>query len=488
MSRGGTYMNKIEIIGLGAGDLDQLPLGIYKKLIALTIPIYTRTIKHPVINALQAEGVKFTSFDTMYEEEEQFADVYQRIVSFIQERAENEHVVYAVPGHPMLAEKTVQLLLEQSECDVEIIGGSSYLDDLFTALKIDPIDGFQFVDATSFQRKELNYYNHLVFSQVYDQMIASEVKLTLLEDLPADYPVTIIEAAGSAAEKIVKVTLEEMDRGVKVSNLTSVYVPPVSDNLLHHTFIHFREVIRKLRAPGGCPWDQKQTHESLREYAIEEVYELIDAIDQQDDEGIVEELGDVLLQVMLHSQIGEDNGYFTVDDVIRTVTDKMIHRHPHVFQDKHVHSVDDVMRNWEQLKRDEKGDTRTSILDGIAKHLPALARAYQLQKRAAKVGFDWDTVSDMWKKMNEELNEFKAAISKGSVRDQEKEFGDILFVLTNIARYYKINPEIALNQTNEKFIARFSNIERALHQRKRSLQEATLEEMDALWEEAKERE
>src|SRR5699024_9385964 len=156
-----------------------------------------------------------------------------------------------------------------------------------------------------------------------------------------------------------------------------------------------REVIATLRAPGGCPWDRKQTHETLREYAIEEVYELIDAIDEQDDEGIIEELGDVLLQVMLHSQVGEDGGYFMIDDVIKAVTDKMIHRHPHVFGDMEVDSVDQVYKNWDALKQEEKGAQRESVLDGVPKSLPALAKAFKLQKKAAKVDFDWTDVNEI---------------------------------------------------------------------------------------------
>src|SRR5690606_14348025 len=196
----------------------------------------------------------------------------------------------------------------------------------------------------------------IVFCQVYDRFIASEVKLALLEDLPADYQVTIIDAAGSEQEKVITVPLEELDHRVEVSNLTSLYIPPAPKQLLTHTFDRLREVIAILRGPNGCPWDKEQTHESLREFAIEEVYELIDAIDEQDDNGIIEELGDVLLQIMLHSQIGEDDGYFTIDDVIKSITEKMIFRHPHVFSDVAVESVDDVMTNWESLKRKEKGE------------------------------------------------------------------------------------------------------------------------------------
>jgi tetrapyrrole methylase family protein/MazG family protein len=479
-------MGKIEIIGLGAGDIDQLPLGLYKKLTQSASVICTRTMEHPVIQSLQKEGAAFEGFDHFYESEEQFDRVYERITNTLLEKAEGTSIIYTVPGHPMLAEKTVQLLLEQQDIEVEIVGGKSYLDDLFSALKIDPIDGFQFIDGTSFGRSQLVYRQHLIFCQVYDRFIASEVKLALLEDLPPDYMVTIVEAAGSHKETIRELPLEELDRSMQMSNLTSVYVPPAPDNLLNHTFDRLREIIAVLRGPNGCPWDRKQTHESLRPYAIEEVYELIDAIDQQDDENIVEELGDVLLQVMLHSQIGEDQGYFQVDDVIRSITEKMIHRHPHVFGNREAETVDEVYKNWDELKKEEKGKKApSSVLEGIPKQLPSLAKAYKLQHKAAKVGFEWEDVSGVWDKLDEELLEVKEAIEAGDAQEIEKELGDVLFVLANLARYYKVNPEIALNRSNKKFLSRFSFIEKQLNKQKKDIKQTSLTEMDNLWNQAK---
>ncbi|GGB51165.1 MazG family protein [Lentibacillus populi] len=478
-------VQKIEIIGLGAGDIDQLPLGIYKKLTNTTKEIYVRTMKHPVIEALQAEGVSFVSFDEVYESKEHFRDVYQEITEKLVEHSLESPVIYAVPGHPMLAEKTVQLLLERNDTAVTVAGGQSYLDDLFTGLAIDPIDGFQFVDATSFKRSQLDYQHHIIFCQVYDRFIASEVKLELLEDLPADYQITIVEAAGSNQEKMTTIPLTELDHVMEISNLTSVYIPPVPQKQLHHTFNRLREVIAELRGPKGCPWDKEQTHESLREYAIEEVYELIDAIDAGDDEGIIEELGDLLLQVMLHSQIGEDAGYFTVDDVIKSITDKMIHRHPHVFGDKKADSIADVYTNWDALKQEEKGKQRKSVLDGVPKRIPALAKAYQLQKKAGKVGFEWENNDGVWEKLNEELAEVQEAIGEANQEEIERELGDVLFVLANISRYYKVNPEIALNRTNQKFISRFSYIEKRLHEENKDINQASLREMDKYWNQAK---
>ena len=475
---------KIEVIGLGAGDLDQLSLGIYKKLKQAKTPILVRTKDHPVVKSLEEEGVTFESFDHYYESENQFENVYDRIVETLLKKATGKTVMYAVPGHPMLAEKTVQLLLNQQEVEIDIIGGQSFLDNLFTSLKIDPIDGFQFVDATQFDRMELNYQQHLIFCQVYDQFVASEVKLTLLEDLPADHPVTIIDAAGSVDEVSTTVPLHELDHSLEVSNLTSVYVPPVSKDELHHTFSRLREVIATLRGPSGCEWDKAQTHESLREYLIEEVYEVIDAIDDQDDEAIIEELGDVLLQVMLHSQIGEDNGYFTINDVIQGITNKMIHRHPHVFS----HSTGHVSQSWDELKQAEKSEKSISILADIPKSLPALARAFKIQKKVAKVGFDWDDINEVWLKLDEEIAEIKEAIITGEQTEIESEFGDITFALVNLARHYKVNPEVALNRTNRKFINRFNYIEESLAKIGKGLTDSSLEEMDHYWDEAKRKE
>lgn len=481
-------MNTIEVIGLGAGDIDQLPLGIYRKLKQQTSSVHVRTIDHPVISSLMEEGVQFTGYDAVYEDNNQFEDVYQQITTNLLKEAKETSLLYAVPGHPMLAEKTVQLLLEQKEVKVEISGGQSFLDDLFTALRIDPIEGFQFIDATSFKRNELEYRNHLIFCQVYDAFMASEVKLALLEDLPPDHMVTIVEAAGSSSEKLKTVELVELDHSSALSNLTSVYVPPVKEESLNHQFFRLREVIAALRAPGGCPWDQKQTHESLRKYLIEEAYEFIEAVNLQDDEAMEEEIGDVLLQVMLHSQIGEEEGFFTIDNVIKTLTDKMIRRHPHVFGDVSATTTEEVLVNWEEIKQKEKGqEVGSSILGGVTSGIPQLLVAEELQKKAAKAGFDWGEEKPVWDKIEEELEELREEIKAGS-NEIEAEFGDILFAIVNLARYYKVNPEIAIQRSNEKFRRRFSYIEEQVKLEGKTFDQMSLEKLDNYWNEAKQKE
>lgn len=483
-------MNIIEILGLGAGDLEQLPVGVYKKLIQAS-HVYLRTQEHPVVEDLVKEGMTYTSFDSTYEKYDQFEQVYEEIVETLLLKAKNEKVIYAVPGHPLVAERTVQLLLEKGpmlHTEIIISGGQSFLDALFQSLKIDPVEGFQLLDGTSLHKNQLQINQHMIIGQVYDSFVASNVKLTLMEMLPDDYGVFIVTAAGSKNEHIEKIPLYELDRKVSLNNLTSVYVPPVTDEkIMLKEFSKLQEIIAVLRGPNGCPWDREQTHESLKKYLIEETYEVIDAINNGDIDHLIEELGDVLLQVMLHAQIGEDDGYFAIEDVIEVLSEKMIRRHPHVFGDRTAEDSAEVVRNWQEIKQQEKGDKEESILEGISMSLPNLLRAYELQKKASKVGFDWQEIAPALAKVKEELEEFEAEITgqNNNMVDAKKEFGDILFAFVNVARFLNIHPEEALFETNEKFIRRFRYIERQVKESGKSFADFSLEELDEFWDEAK---
>ena len=269
-------MKKINIIGLGAGDIGQLSLGVYKSLNS-GVPVYLRTKEHPVVSELEKEGLDYHSFDSIYEKHERFEAVYEEICETLLSCQEDE-LIYAVPGHPLVAERTVQLLLErgnESGVAVEVSGGKSFLDDMFSALRIDPIEGFQLLDATDLKAEEIQLRQHMVIGQVYDSFIASNVKLTFMEKLPYDYEVYIVTAAGSKNERIRKIPLVELDREAELNNLTSVYIPPVKEDvILYKDFSKLRAIIAELRGPNGCPWDLKQTHESLTKYIIEEAYEV----------------------------------------------------------------------------------------------------------------------------------------------------------------------------------------------------------------------
>jgi len=327
-------MHQLTIIGLGAGDLDQLVLGTYRKLKEATC-IVARTDQHPAVAELRAEGIVLTSFDEIYETHDSFEHVYDEIVERLLIMCEEQAVTYVVPGHPLVAERTIQLLVEKEReglIQMEIAGGNSFLDPIFAALRIDPIEGFQLLDGTDMKRDDVQMKQHILIGQVYDAFVASEVKLSLMEKYAYDHPVTVVTAAGSTGEQLMTVPLFELDRVTEINNLTTVYVPPVVEREARlKDWSTFREIIAALRAPDGCPWDREQTHASLKRYLIEEAHELLEAIDSEDDDAVIEELGDVLLQVFLHAQIGEDDGYFAMEDVLQSVGSKMIRRHPHVF-------------------------------------------------------------------------------------------------------------------------------------------------------------
>ncbi|MEK3729426.1 nucleoside triphosphate pyrophosphohydrolase [Lysinibacillus sp. FSL W8-0953] len=481
-------MKTLTIIGLGAGDFNQLQMGVYRKLKAAK-KLYVRTIDHPVLEELAAEGVKFESFDKVYEKHDAFQPVYAEIANALIEAAAVEDIMYAVPGHPLVAEQTVQLLIaaaDEGKIKLVIEGGQSFLDPIFGALKIDPIEGFQLLDGTSFSMHDINMRQHILIAQVYDTFSASEVKLTLMEKYDDEYPVTVVTAAGSAQEQIVTVPLYELDQSVEVNNLTTVYVPPVkSQEEALKDWTTFRQIIATLRGPNGCPWDQKQTHESLKKYLLEEAHEYLAAIDAEDDFAMIEELGDVLLQVFLHAQIGEDEGYFTLEDVLASISEKMIRRHPHVFGDVAVEDADDVVANWEAIKAEEKGTSDKPLLDEEYRASSALQTAYNYQKRAAKVGFDWPDVDGAWDKFAEEWQEFRQEVTKGSNASRLDEFGDVLFTLVNLARFYKLSPEEAMLHANEKFARRFGYVEEQVKISGKSFSDFTLEQLDAFWNEAK---
>lgn len=483
-------MGEILILGLGAGDLDQLPLGVYKQL-KRTGHLFLRTKEHPVVERFAEEEIMYTSFDMVYEKHDNFPAVYEEITETLLKKAVDSEIVYAVPGHPLVAEKTVQLLLERGPSRgiaIKIGGGQSFIDSLFTAVKADPVEGFQLLDGTFLQKESIMIHQHIVITQVYDAFIASEVKLTLMEKYADDYEVKIVTGAGSELENIKTVPLYELDRQVELNNLTSLYIPPVpSREFAYKEFSTLRGIIADLRGPNGCPWDKKQTHASLKKYLIEESYELLDAIDRDDIDNMIEELGDVLLQVLLHAQIGEDDGMFSMEDVIKSISEKMVRRHPHVFGDVVAKNSEEVIANWEKIKAEEQQSVNIekSLLDQTSKGLPALLKAYEYQKQASKVGFDWNHPEEAWKKVKEEMQEFEHELAKGNNREQLDELGDILFAAVNVARLLNIHPEEALQAANEKFLRRFAYVEKKVKESGLSFEEFNLESLDQFWNEAK---
>lgn len=250
--------------------------------------------------------------------------------------------------------------------------------------------------------------------------------------------------------------------------------------MLKSKFEELVGVVRKLRKE--CPWDKEQTNDSIKAATIEEAYEVVDAIDNKDFNELKKELGDLLLHIVFHSVIAEEDGKFKLEEVIDSIKEKLINRHPHVFSDVKINNSDDVKRNWEMIKLEEG---RNSVLEGIPLNLPSLQKAHRLQEKASKVGFDWEKKEDVWKKVEEELKEMHEAEKDNSKEELEKEIGDVFFALINYARFIGVNPENALRKTNKKFIDRFSHIEKSLKNKGKKIGESNLEEMDFYWNESK---
>jgi len=251
-------------------------------------------------------------------------------------------------------------------------------------------------------------------------------------------------------------------------------------------FKKLTETVARLRSPEGCPWDKQQTHESLKRYVIEETYEVVEAIDRGDPTKLKEELGDLLLQVLLHAQIASESGEFDIADVCRILREKLVRRHPHVFADRQVAGVDEVLTNWEQIKRAEPGyEDRESVLDGVPESLPALMRAAKISKKAARIGFDWPDIHSIFDKLAEETCELREAVDSGDKETIKAEIGDLLFTVVNISRFAGIDPEEALRDMLGRFSQRFRKIEEIARETGRNLADMTLEEMDRVWNEAK---
>jgi len=490
---------KIYIIGLGAGSIDALTLQAYR-LLQQGYPLYLRTERHPVIDLLKQEQITYSSFDYIYDRASNFDEVYAQIVDKLIEYAHSSEtaIIYAVPGHPMVAERSVKQVrakAAEQQINIEMVSSSSFLDDMFSTLDVDPNEGFILLDGLDFNQTLLDSRMHTIITQVYSQDVASEVKLILMDYYPENTIATVIRAAGvKDMEQKWQLPIYELDRIKEIDHLTAIYIPKGTQTEQYKSFGKLVEIVGQLRAPDGCPWDQEQTHESLRGYLIEETYEVLDAIDAGDMDNLAEELGDILLHIIMHALIAYEEGEFSIYDVIENISQKMVRRHPHVFTDMNVDSVTQVLDNWEDIKRQEKQDKLAkddkhldddkpkSILHGIPRGLPMLMYAYKQQKKAAKVGFDWDDEQPVWDKIQEELLELKAASNHSQQTD---ELGDLLYAVVNLARFMDINPELALRNTCQKFERRFQYIEQAVIDNGLTFDDVDLDWMERHWQAAK---
>ncbi|GBF32159.1 nucleoside triphosphate pyrophosphohydrolase MazG [Desulfocucumis palustris] len=484
----------IIIAGLGPGDPAALPVAVLDELSAGGVN-WLRTGVHPVVPWLRDRGISFNTFDDIYRTMNDFDKVYRRIAESIIEAGRSGRVLYAVPGHPMVAEESVRLIMAsagEEGLPVRVLPAMSFLDALFVTLKIDPVEGLHVADGLRLDVQRPDPGAGTVLTQVYNRMVASDIKLTLMEYYPEEHRVMVVRAAGvPGREKVEEVPLYEMDRLSWLDHLTCLYIPPLAGHTgpARYPLDPLVDVMASLRSGEGCPWDREQDHHTLKKYLLEESYEVLDAIEKGDMYNICEELGDLLLQIVFHSRIASEEGHFDVNDVVAAITEKMIRRHPHVFADVKVRNSKEVLVNWEAIKNQEKQvngiPNKKSILSGIPGHLAALIKAQKIQSRAAGVGFDWPDYKGALDKVYEELEEIKKAIYEGDSRQQEKEIGDALFAVVNLARLLGADAEVALAGTVGRFIERFRYIEEKVTEKGKDIKRCNLEELDEYWEEAK---
>lgn len=476
----------ITIVGLGPGDGQWLTRRAWEVLGGAEM-VYLRTARHPAVSDFPA-GTKFTSFDAIYESATDFDQVYQQIRDEVLRLAENG-VVYAVPGHPNIGESTVTAIVKKAKSEnipVTIIPGLSFVEPVLTAIGVDGLDGLQLFDGI-----ELAGYNYpplnpdvpVLLGQVYNRLLANELKLTLMAVYPPEQPVLFVHAAGTPNEVVEKIQLYQIDRSEHIGHLSSLYLQPLP---IPSSLSALAEAVAVLRGPNGCPWDQEQTPQSMRSDFLEEVGEVLDALDQDDPEALCEELGDVLLHVVMQSQMAAEEESFRLSEVVGGIYDKIKRRHPHVWGDWQVSNSREVLANWERLKAQERADKLpASLLDNIPLSLPALARSQKIQGRVKKVGFDWPDVAGAMEKLAEEVEELKQATTPAGYT---AELGDLLFAAVNWGRWLGVDAESALREANLRFSNRFRYIEKVARERNLTVADLDLPSLEALWQEAKKRE
>jgi tetrapyrrole methylase family protein/MazG family protein len=476
----------ISIVGLGPSDISRVS-GSTRALIDEATTVVMRTLRHPAA-AEVAAARPVISCDDLYDSFEEFDGVYAAIADRVLSLVGDGSVVYAVPGSALVGERSVRLIRERAaELGIPILvePGLSFLDLTYLAVGLDPIaDGLQVLDARDLP-DPLPLHVPTVITQVDSDLRASEVSVALARTVETDTPVTVLDRLGDEDEIVIQTSVGDLAR-YKAGPRTTVFVPATVSGILG--LIAINRVLRR-----ECPWDREQTHHKLLTHLIEEAYETADAIGElpmsapegEPDFGayaeVEEELGDLLLQVIFHATLASEAGAFDIDEVAEAISRKLVKRHPHVFGDVDASTADEVLSNWEQIKKVEK--KRDSLMDDIPTGMPGIARAMKVQKRARSVGFDWDQPQEVLKVLRGEIHELEEA--DGDAEAVASELGDVFFTAVNLARHLGVDPEVALRATVERFIGRFKAMERDFTDRSTDIAAASAVELEQAWQSAK---
>lgn len=461
------------ILGVGTGSADTLTIqGL--NILKSGKKVFLQTERAPLAEYLRSEGVEFQSLDVLYDEAEDFDELAEAAA----QKVSAEDGILAVYGsvwQNALAQACTKL-----DSGAEIIPGVSFAEYSLSKAGVSE-GGARVFSAGSEVSFDTDY--PLVITDVGDADIADELIIKLLGEYPADFPACVISSSGA-----MNTTVHGLYKYSGWDFTCSIVLDKI-DLLKKERFSlsDLAAVLRRLRAPGGCPWDREQTHESLMPYLLEESYEVLDAVQKEDMFALADELGDVLLQVVFHSVIAEAHEEFMLSDVTTSICQKMIRRHTHIFVEDKCETSDEVLKNWERVKREQSGASSvTQTLEEVPETLTALMRAAKIQKKAASVGFDWDGAEGAIDKVLEETEEVRAAAAQneGEARVRE-ECGDMLFACVNVLRHLGVSGEVALSQACDKFTRRFAAMESTAKHRGKELADMTLEEMDAVWDEIK---
>jgi tetrapyrrole methylase family protein / MazG family protein len=469
----------LTVVGLGPAGANYILPAARDALESATVR-FVRTRRHPAVAELEAEGTTFTSFDDVYDAAPDLESAYARMVDLLVEAAAQERVAYAVPGNPAVAERTVVLLRERG-LELDLVPGLSFAELAWTRVGVDPMArGGRIADARAIDTVELA--GPMLIAQCDHALVLSDVKLTLLEHLDPDTPITVLQRLGLPDERVERVPLVELDRTVDPDHLTSLFVEvDTGAAAAAEEIIRLLLLTKRLRDPGGCPWDAEQTHRSLTRYLLEESYEVVEALDGLPDPAaytaLLDELGDLLYQVVFHAVLAQEADEFTMADVARGIHDKLVRRHPHVFGDVVADETADVLRNWEQIKKDEKG--ATSLVEGITEGLPSLLYTNKLFRKAASLGLDPGSLDEALDRIDTAVARLRAADS-----DLEADLAQVLAAAVVIARAGNIDAESALRGWAARYRHRFEAMERLAVERDLDLAALDHAGVAALWLEA----
>lgn len=481
-------MAKIFVVGMGPGSVDCLTKGALDRIHSGKRH-FLRTASHPTVKYFVESGIEYETFDHYYEQAEDFATLYSDIAQTLISAAEKYgEINYYVPGNAMVAEKSVVELLKKFD-DVVIVSGMSFIEPIIEVVKSDIVNGLKIVNGEELTMRDVDVHCDMIITQVYNERILSRAKLELSEVYGDEYRIFLIHSAGiPGEEETIEIPIYELDRVSFVGSLSTIFVPKIEK--CDKKIFDFNDILcimEVLRGVGGCPWDMDQTHESLRTPMIEEAYEAVQAINDEDMDALYEELGDVLLQVVFHSQIAREDGDFNIYSVTSALAEKMIYRHPHVFGETDSLSVAAVPGTWDRLKYEKRGIHTLSEKLADIRGLPALLAGAKTYQKLGESGLKAGDVHAVFKRLMRKVDELKTKIGVADEGSLESEIGDLLFSVAALSRLLSVDPEVALNTSMERFKKRLSLLEKRMQEAGNTFETLSEDELDHLWSQAKER-